>query len=249
MGAPGSRERTPAWVHAEGVGVRFHFDRHAHAVTPALARLRRSGTQTWGLHELSFRVRPGEGVALIGPSGSGKTTLLRLIAGVMSPDIGRLDVRGRVGSLLSVEAGLHGLLTGRENAVLLGVLAGMSRAESKAALDEIKVATKLDDAFDRPVLSYSEGMRARLGFAVADYTDPDVLVLDEVHEALDHEFRSIVAVRAQHALRTGGIVLAAGHDHPLLATICDRALLLSEGRVVADGPFEEVRRAYLGAEA
>jgi lipopolysaccharide transport system ATP-binding protein len=235
-----------ASIRAEDMGVRFLFDHYQRAVTPALARLRRKGTQTWGVRELAFAIGPGEGVALIGPSGSGKTTVLRLIAGVLSPDAGRLEVRGRVGSLLSTEAGLLGQLTGRENAALLGVLAGMSRAQSDAALDDIRHATRLGDAFDRPVLSYSEGMKARLGFAVADHTGPDVLVLDEVHEALDHEFRQIVAERAHEALRAGGIVLAAGHDHPLLATFCERALWLADGRIAADGPFEEVRRAYLG---
>lgn len=232
-------------ISAHDVGVRFLFDRHQRAVTPGLARLRRGVTQTWGVHEMAFSIGPGEGVALIGPSGSGKTTVLRLIAGVLSPDAGRLDLSGRVGSLLSTEAGLLGLLTGRENAALLGVLAGMSRAEAEAALHQIKHATHLDEAFDRPVLSYSEGMKARLGFAVADHTGPDILVLDEVHEALDHEFRQIVAEHAHAQLRAGGIVVAAGHDHPLLATFCSRALWLADGRIAADGPFEDVRRAYL----
>jgi len=238
-----------ASITAEDVGVRFLFDHYQRAVTPALARLRRRGTETWGVRGMGFSIGPGEGVALIGPSGSGKTTVLRLIAGVLSPDAGRLDVNGRVGSLLSVEAGLLGPLTGRENASLLGVLAGMSRAESDAALDQVKDTTRLDDAFERPVLSYSEGMRARLGFAVADETGPDVLVLDEVHEALDHEFRQIVAERAHDQLRAGGIVVAAGHDHPLLASFCERALWLVDGKIAADGPFEEVRSAYLSRDS
>jgi lipopolysaccharide transport system ATP-binding protein len=232
-------------IRAEGVGVRFLFDRYQRAVTPALGLLRRSVAATWGVRDLGFDIGTGEGVALIGPSGSGKTTVLRLIAGVLSPDAGRLEVNGRVGSLLSTEAGLHGLLTGRENAALLGVLAGMSRAESNAALAQIKDATRLDDAFERPVLSYSEGMKARLGFAVADHSGPDIIVLDEVHEALDHEFRRIVAEHAHDTLAAGGIVVAAGHDHPLLATFCERALWLADGQVAADGGFDEVRRAYL----
>jgi ABC-type polysaccharide/polyol phosphate transport system ATPase subunit len=245
----GHRPREAVSIRAEGLGVRFLFDRYQRAVTPALARLRRSSTQTWGVHEMAFTIGPGEGVALIGPSGSGKTTVLRLLAGVLSPDAGRLDVNGRVGSLLSTEAGLLGLLTGRENAALLGVLAGMSRAESEAALEAIKQTTRLEDAFERLVLSYSEGMKARLGFGVADHIEPDILVLDEVHEALDHEFRQIVAAHAARTLDAGGIVVAAGHDHPLLATFCDRALWLADGRAVADGPFEEVRQAYLGESA
>ena len=167
---------------------RFLFDRHKRAVTPALARLRRRGVETWGLHDLSFRIGPGEGVALIGASGSGKTTLLRLVAGVLSPDAGRLDVAGRVGSLLSTEAGLHWLLTGRENAELLGVLGRTVPSASRAPRSKgSRRPTRLEEAFERPVLSYSEGMRARLGFAVADETGPDILLLDEVHEALDHD--------------------------------------------------------------
>jgi lipopolysaccharide transport system ATP-binding protein len=239
----------PASIHAEELGVRFLFDHYQRAVTPALARLRRRGTEAWGIQGMGFSIGPGEGVALIGPSGSGKTTVLRLIAGVLSPDAGRLSVNGRVGSLLSTEAGLLGLLTGRENASLLGVLAGMTRAQAEAALEEVKATTHLEDAFERPVLSYSEGMKARLGFAVADQTDPEVLVLDEVHEALDHEFRQIVAERAHRVLESGGIVMAAGHDHPLLETFCERALWLADGRIELDGPFDEVREAYLSFSA
>jgi ABC-type polysaccharide/polyol phosphate transport system ATPase subunit len=238
-----------ASIEAEGLGVRFLFDRYQRAVTPALARLRRATDETWGVHDLSFAIGSGEGVALIGPSGSGKTTVLRPISGVFSPDVGRLSVDGRVGSLLSTEAGLLGLLTGRENASLLGVLAGMSRAEAEAQLERIKDSTRLGDAFERPVLSYSEGMKARLGFAVAEHAGRDILVLDEVHEALDHEFRERVAERAEAVRAAGGIVVAAGHDHPLLATFCDRALWLRDGRVEADGEFEEVRHAYLGVHA
>jgi ABC-type polysaccharide/polyol phosphate transport system ATPase subunit len=240
---------TATSIQADGLGVRFLFDRYQRAVTPALALLRRANDETWGVRDLSFAIGAGEGVALIGPSGSGKTTVLRLVAGVFSPDVGRLQVNGRVGSLLSTEAGLIGLLTGRENASLLGVLAGMSRPQAEAQLEEIKRATRLGDAFERPVLSYSEGMKARLGFAVADHAGRDILVLDEVHEALDHEFRERVAERADAVRAAGGIVVAAGHDHPLLATFCDRALWLREGRVEADGGFEEVRRAYLGRHA
>jgi ABC-type polysaccharide/polyol phosphate transport system ATPase subunit len=238
-----------ASIQAEEIGVRFLFDRYQRAVTPALARLRRATDETWGVKGLTFEIGAGEGVALIGPSGSGKTTVLRLIAGVFSPDAGRLQVDGRVGSLLSTEAGLLGLLTGRENASLLGVLAGMSRPEAEARLDRIKEATRLDDAFERPVLSYSEGMKARLGFAVAEHAGRDILVLDEVHEALDHEFRERVAERADAVRAAGGIVVAAGHDHPLLATFCDRALWLRDGHVEVDGDFEDVRRAYLGVHA
>jgi ABC-type polysaccharide/polyol phosphate transport system ATPase subunit len=233
-----------AAIELEDVGVRFAFDGQRRVTTRTMAALRRV-TEAWGLKHVSFSIGPGEGVALLGRSGSGKTSLLRLLAGVLEPDAGRLEIEGRVASLLSVEAGLTGVLTGRENALLLGVLAGMSRKDAAVATDSIRERSRLGDAFERPVLSYSEGMRARLGYAAVDGADTDILLLDEVHEALDHEFRQIVEHRAHDLLASGGIVVAAGHDHDLLAQFCDRAILLSDGRVAADGPFEDIRRVYL----
>ena len=235
-----------AEIRAEGVGIRFLFDRHRRPVTPALARLRIGGSEAWGLHDMTFTVGRGEGVALIGPSGSGKTTLLRTIAGVVTPDVGNLTVRGRIASLLSVDAGVMAVLTGRENARLLGVLAGLPRKEADRQIEEVRERSNLGDHFDRPVLSYSQGMRARLGFAVAEQVAPDVLLLDEVHEALDHEFRNFVQERAQMIVAAGGIVVAAGHDHPMLERLCSRAFLLERGVLRADGPFREVQQTYLG---
>jgi ABC-type polysaccharide/polyol phosphate transport system ATPase subunit len=235
-----------ARVVAEELSVRFLFDRQSRVVTTTLARLRRSGSESWGLRDVTFELVPGDAVALIGPSGSGKTTLLRTIAGVLAPDRGRLDVRGRVASLLSIDAGLLPVLTGRENSRLLGVLAGLPRAEARRRVESVRERTGLGREFDRPVSSFSQGMRARLGFAVAEQIDPSILLLDEVHEALDHEFRAVVEERAEELVRAGGIVVAAGHDHPMLERLCSRALLLEAGRVVRDGPFEAVQAAYLG---
>jgi len=234
-----------AHVTAAGLGIRFLFDHDRRVVTPALARIRRRGAETWGLRDLNLDLRGGEGVALLGPSGSGKTTLLRVLGGIYVPDEGSLSVTGRVASLLSVDAGLLSLLTGRENAELLGVLAGSTRAEARSSLPEVRERSRLGTSFDRPVSSYSQGMRARLGFAVAERSEPSILLLDEVHEALDHEFREIVRRRAEAILAAGGIVVAAGHDHPLLEQICDRAIFLKGGRVQADGAFAAVQETYL----
>jgi ABC-type polysaccharide/polyol phosphate transport system ATPase subunit len=227
------------------VGARFLFDRQRRVVTPALARLRRRGDVTWGIRHVSFELGPGDSVALLGPSGSGKTTLLRLIAGVLDPDEGTLEVWGRVGSLLSIEAGLMATLTGRENAQLLGVLAGMSRKDSRAALAGVGERGLLTDAYDRPVSSYSQGMRARLGLTVAEELEPEILLLDEVHEALDHSFRAVIAGHVQAIVERGGIVVAAGHDHPLLRDFCTKALLVRDGSLVTEGPFDAVRDVYL----
>ena len=237
-----------ARVVAERLAVRFLFDRQSRVVTDTVARLRRRGSESWGLEDVSFALEPGDAVALIGSSGSGKTTLLRTIAGILAPDRGRLQVDGRVASLLSIDAGLMPVLTGRENARLLAVLAGLPRAEARRRLAAVRERTGLGDEFDHPVSSYSQGMRARLGFAVAEQTDPSILLLDEVHEALDHEFRAIVEERAAEIVRDGGIVVAAGHDHPMLERLCGRALLLAHGRLARDGPFAAVQAAYLGED-
>jgi ABC-type polysaccharide/polyol phosphate transport system ATPase subunit len=235
-------------VKADRLGVRFLFDLQRNVVPPTLAHLRRRGSERWGLRELTFVIQPGEGVALIGPSGSGKTTLLRTIAGVFVPDAGQIEVKGRIASLLSTEAGLLTALTGRENAELLGVLGGLTRRETRHLLDDIKTRSGLGAQFELPVSSFSQGMRARLGFAVADTGDPQILLLDEVHEAFDHEFRVVVEQRAQAILERGGIVVAAGHDHPMLDRLCNRAFLMRNGTIEGDGDFATVQRAYLNGD-
>ena len=234
-------------IVAEDVGIQFFFDRHLRVVTPGEARLRGGGSTTWGLRDVTFSIAAGEGTALIGPSGSGKTTLLRVLAGIFAPDRGRLEVGGRVASLLSVDAGLLPLLTGRENALLVGVIAGLPRRAARQALDEVKARSGLDEAFEHPVLTYSQGMKARLGFAIAEELDPTILLLDEVHEALDHEFRNFLQERAHAVLEAGGVVIAAGHDHPMLARLCTRAIWMEEGSIRADGAFDDVQPRYLDA--
>jgi ABC-type polysaccharide/polyol phosphate transport system ATPase subunit len=229
-------------ILAEDIGVRFLFDRQRRLVTPMLARLRRRGAEVWGLRHLGLTVEHGEGVALIGPSGSGKTTLLRTIAGVLVPDEGRVAVRGRIGSLLSVEAGLVPALTGRENSVLLAALIGLPRPDP-GDLEEVKARSGLGEAYERPVASFSQGMHARLGFALIERSRPDILLLDEVHEALDEEFRDVIVAFARRLREAGGILVAAGHDYSLLGRLCERAVVLERGSVRADRPFAEARPA------
>lgn len=233
-----------AYVRAERLGVRFDFDRRARVLTPTLERFRRVKSTNWGLRDIDLEIKPGEGVALVGPTGSGKTTLLRVLAGAFPPDEGSLVATGRVGSLLATGAGLGLLLTGRENAEMLAVLAGLSRAHSRRSIEVVAKRARLGEAFDRPILTYSEGMRARLGFAVIQEISPGLLLLDEVFEALDHEFRAIVEDYARDLRDRGGIVVAAGHDHMALEHLCPRAVLLDRGRLAADGGFGDVIATY-----
>ncbi|MSO95501.1 MAG: ABC transporter ATP-binding protein [Thermoleophilia bacterium] len=236
-----------ARIVAAGVGVEFRFDRQRRPVSPRLSHLRRAGTRSWGLRDIDLEIGPGEAIALLGRSGGGKTTLLRTIGGVFVPDVGTLTVEGRLGALLSVGAGVMGSLTGRENAQLLGVLAGLPLSMARSATPSVQAASGLGVAFEQPVASYSQGMRARLGFATAGEADPTILLLDEVHEALDHDYRAFVRERAREILAHGGIVIAAGHDHPLLEQLSTRALWLDRGRIVADGPFAAVCSKYLAS--
>jgi ABC-type polysaccharide/polyol phosphate transport system ATPase subunit len=233
-------------IDLRAAGIRFLFDRNRRVVTPMLARLRRRGSETWGIRDVTLEIGPGEGVAILGLGGSGKTTLLRMIAGIYTPDVGTVTVRGRLATLLSTEAGLLPMLTGRENALLLAVLAGLTRREARFRLDEVGRESRLETYFDRPVSAYSQGMRARLGLAVAEQVEPEILLLDEVHEALDHSFRDVLEQRAGQILMEGGIVIAAGHDHPMLRRLCNRAVWLHDGRLRAYGGFDDVQRMYLG---
>jgi ABC-type polysaccharide/polyol phosphate transport system ATPase subunit len=234
-----------ASVDVEGIGVRFVFDRQRRPVTPAMARLRRQCQTNWGLRDVGVEIAPGESIALLGGNGAGKTTMLKVMAGVYAVDEGAVHVTGRVGSLLSINGGLMPELTGRENAVLLGVLAGLSRREAFASLDSVLERSRLGVAFERPVSSYSQGMRARLGFAAILESRPQVLLLDEVHEALDDEFRVDFERISEEIRAAGGIVVVAGHDHHLLSRMTSRALLFREGSLIDDGPFDRVRDRYL----
>ena len=227
-------------INLQGAGVRFAFDRQQRPMTPIAARFRRRTTTSWALHDVDLEIDGGESLALIGPNGAGKTTLLRVLAGVLPADAGSVSIDGRVGSLLSIQAGVTSLLTGRENAMLLSVLKGLSRTESRLALDEVRERSGLGDAFEHPVSSYSQGMRARLGFAVVDRLEPQVLLLDEVHEALDHDFRRGMEERAREVVDSGGIVVAAGHDHAELSRLCENALVLDDGVVAARGALADL---------
>jgi len=217
-----------ATIRVQNLGVQFHLDRQVRPVTPAMTRIRRRCTTVWALRNLSVEIGPGQGIALVGRNGAGKSTLLRAMAGVLPPDEGKVEVSGRIGALLATDAGLMTPLTGRENALLLGVLAGLPKPEVRELIGSIKERSGLADAFERPVATYSQGMRARLGFAVIEHVKPEILLLDEVHEAIDETFRAELEERAQQIREAGGIVIAAGHDHPMLERLCDRVFLLED---------------------
>ena len=231
-------------ISLRDVGIRFRVARHTHVGrTPKLFGSRKS--LFWGLRETSLEVARGEAVGLIGPSGAGKTTLLRTVAGVYVPDEGTVEVRGRVGTLLSLSAGLIPQLSGWENIALGGVLLGLTRARTREVMPRIAEFSGLGRFLEATVHTYSEGMKARLGFSIAAFTDPDVLVLDEVLAVGDEEFRERSFGVLEEFVRTGRPVLAASHELDRLAKLCTRFVRMDRGRIVETGDPETVVRHYL----
>src|SRR5512138_1083419 len=175
------------------------------------------------LRELSFRIEPGERVALIGSNGAGKTTLLRTLAGIYEPVGGRLEVMGRIGTLIDPAAGMDPEATGRENIVLRGLFLGMNEAECEAMAEEAGKFSGLNEFLDVPVRTYSAGMSVRLSFAAATLMSPEILLMDEWFLAGDAD-----------------IMALATHDMGIVRKWCTRAIRLNGGRIEADGPVEDV---------
>jgi lipopolysaccharide transport system ATP-binding protein len=199
------------------------------------------------LNDVSFEIEQGEAVGLIGPNGSGKSTTLALMAGVLRPQAGTIDVRGRVCPLLELGAGFHHELTGRENIVLNGVLLGLTRREVLGRMDEIVAFSEMESFLDQPLRTYSSGMVARLGFSVAAHLDPEVLLIDEVLAVGDVHFQAKCRAKiAEFRSRNVTIVLVS-HASDQIRRLCTRALWLDGGKIVAQGNPDSILTCYEGA--
>jgi len=198
----------------------------------------------WALKNLSLELRRGDSLGLLGHNGSGKTTLLRVIAGIFPPDQGQVVLRGRVGALIALGAGFHPHMSGRENIFLYGAILGMSRSEIGAKYDEIVAFGDISDFIDAPVNSYSSGMRARLGFAVAVHTDPDILLVDEVLAVGDMAFRAKCYRKIQELMKREIAVVFVSHSMDLVQRICNRALHMRHGEILFEGGCTEAISHY-----
>jgi homopolymeric O-antigen transport system ATP-binding protein len=198
----------------------------------------------WALEDVSFKVEPGTTFALIGHNGSGKSTMLKLIAGMMNPTRGSIQVSGRLSLLSFLGGSFHGDLTGRENVFLEGALLGLSRRELRSKLEAIFAFAELERFLDVPVKFYSSGMALRLGFAIAAHLEPDVLLVDEAFAVGDTAFRDRCLGRMLAFKAAGTTMVLVSHERYLVEQLCDTALLLDHGRVVAMGPPEEAFSAY-----
>ena len=196
------------------------------------------------LTDVSFQVAPGEAVGIVGPNGSGKSTLLKILAGILRPTSGTVEVRGRLAALLELGAGFHPEISGRENVEIAGLLLGLTRKEIAARFDDIVRFAEIEEFLDAPVKTYSSGMAVRLGFSIAAHSDPDVLLVDEVLAVGDEAFARRSLEKFAEFERAGKTLVLVSHDLSLVGERCRRALWLDRGRLAADGPAGETIARY-----
>ena len=209
----------------------------------------RASTELWALQDVSFDVPEGEVLGVVGRNGAGKSTLLKILSRIVSPTAGRAEIRGRVGSLLEVGTGFSAELTGRENIYLNGAILGMKRREIEDRFDAIVEFSGVETFIDTPVKRYSSGMYVRLAFAVAAHFEPEILFVDEVLAVGDAEFQARCLGRMEEFGNSGRTVIFVSHNMQAVAQLCDRAILLEGGRLVREGPSEEVVAYHLQTSA
>jgi ABC-type polysaccharide/polyol phosphate transport system ATPase subunit len=231
-------------VSLRDVAVRFRVPRRSRlGSTPRLAGSRK--WTLWGLDGVSLDVGHGEVVGLIGPNGAGKSTLLRVVAGIYRPDRGTVHVHGRVTPFLTPAAGMARDLSGWENIHLGCVLMGLRRERVREVAPQVAEFAGLDEFLDAPLRTYSTGMAARLGFALVAFSEPDVMVVDEVIGAGDEDFRRRSQDKMKELIRGGRTVLIASHVLPSLTELCDRLIRLERGRITDEGDSAQVADRYV----
>jgi lipopolysaccharide transport system ATP-binding protein len=219
------------------------------AMRSPLKRLRSGGDSTkeivWALKDVSFEVSPGEVVGIIGRNGAGKSTLLKILSRITDPTMGKIELYGRIASLLEVGTGFHPELTGRENIYLNGAILGMKREEITRKFDEIVAFAEIEKFLDTPVKHYSSGMYMRLAFAVAAHLEPEILVIDEVLAVGDIEFQKKCLGKMDEVSKTGRTILFVSHQMGTVAQLCQRTILLQQGSVVMNDRTDLVIEYYI----
>ncbi len=215
------------------------------------ARAQRAKTEEfWAVKDLSLEIKRGEMMGIIGRNGAGKSTFLKLLSRITEPTSGSIRLRGRVASLLEVGTGFHPELTGRENIFLNGAILGMSRVEIKRKFDEIVAFAEIDRFLDTPVKRYSSGMYVRLAFAVAAHLEPEILIVDEVLAVGDAEFQKKCLGKMEDVSnKDGRTVILVSHQMPVIQNLCTRCILMDRGRLMQEGPTDEIVSAYMAKGA
>jgi ABC-2 type transport system ATP-binding protein len=225
-------------IIVDGVSKRFtmQYARSIKSMSIAMLRREKLYDSFLAINDVSFKVEQGESIGLMGLNGSGKSTLLKLISGVMRPDKGKVLTRGRIAGLIAAGAGFHPQLTGRENVYLNAAILGMSEAETKRKFDQIVDFASVGKFLDTPVGKYSSGMSARLGFAVAAFVDSDIFLADEVLAVGDRPFKRKCMARMEEIKKEGRTLFYVSHAPGSVRKMCDRALVLVDGKLGFDGP-------------
>jgi ABC-type polysaccharide/polyol phosphate transport system ATPase subunit len=245
---PPVRTASPNAIDASNVGVRYslRFTRKT-TIRQSLGQMfaRENAEPFWALRNVSFRLVKGESLAVIGPNGAGKSTLLQVLAGIILPSEGTVEVNGHVSSLLTLGAGFDQDLSGRDNILLAGAFMGLDDQVVRELLPGIVEYADIGQFIDTPIKTYSSGMRARLGFAIATSVDPDILLLDEVLATGDAEFRAKSKSRVLELVNGAKGIVLVTHDMAWVEEYCNRAILLEKGRVVIEGDPAEVVRTHI----
>lgn len=235
----------PDRIVLEKVGKSYSMERSAlKRLARVLANQQSQGPTFTALTDVNLNIASGETVGIIGPNGAGKSTLLQIISGVLSPSVGRCEVRGRVTALLELGAGFSMEMTGRENILLNGPLLGLSVEETERLLPQIIQFAEIGEHIDQPVKTYSSGMFVRLAFSLIIAANPDILIVDEALSVGDAAFATRSFERILQLKRSGITILFCSHALYQIQALCDRAIWLLKGRVVADGKPRDVINAY-----
>ena len=235
-------------IAVTNVGVRYslRFTRKTTIRQSLTQRFRPESGEShfWALRDVTFKVVHGESLGIIGPNGAGKSTLLQVLAGIITPSAGVVEVNGHVSSLLSLGAGFDADLSGRDNIRLAGAFMGLDHAVIEERLPSMVEYADLGPFIDAPIKTYSSGMRARLGFAIATSVNPDILLLDEVLATGDAAFRAKSKERVIGLVKEAKAIVLVTHDMNWVSEYCNKAMLIEQGRIVAEGSPEDVVRLH-----
>ena len=221
----------------------YLFDRD-YKIIPWLFSKKGNSGEKVVLDSISLSVKNSETVGVIGKNGAGKSTLMKIISGITYATSGDIEVKGRVGSLINLSAGFNPDYTGRKNIYHKAALLGMKEVEVDAMIDDIIDFVELDEYFDMPLRMYSSGMAARLGFALAVFSDPDILIIDEVFAVGDKNFKEKSRAKTVELFQTGKSILFSSHSDNLIREFCNRVIYIKDGKIAFDGDVEEGLRIY-----
>ncbi|HET7784576.1 MAG TPA: ABC transporter ATP-binding protein [Myxococcales bacterium] len=233
-------------IRDAGVSYRLYREKVTTLKEAVVHRFRhlRSAEVFWALRHVSLQIDPGEAIALVGHNGSGKSTLLKTVAGVLQPSEGEVVTQGRISPMIELGAGFDPELTGRDNVYLNGALLGFTRRQMEAKFDRIVAFSELGDFIDMPIKNYSSGMYARLGFAIAQDVEPDILIVDEVLAVGDERFQEKCKARIRDFRAAGVTFCFVTHGLQGARELCPRAAVLHHGRLAFDGPIDQAWERY-----